>query len=135
MAQITPSALSILTPAPTYTPLATYTPYPLPTQTVMPTQNIVQSSQTIAFSDTFDESVGSYDTNLWDCVNDCSIQHMFLRDGVLNLQRNGEGTTFIRSRSNWSYSELASLTGKFQISSNSNYGNNGFLVSQIMGKM
>lgn len=95
--------------------------------TPMPTTSQAGEQLTIVLSDKFDESAGSYDTNLWTCANDCNIQNLFLRDGVLNLQRNSQGWTSIISRSKWAYSDLASLTGKFQISASSNYGYIGWL--------
>lgn len=85
---------------------------------------------TIALSDKFDNSTGSYDTNLWACDNNCSIEYLFLRDGVLVLnRRNGSNqeTTGLISRSKWDYHNLLSLEGKFQITSNANRGEVGWI--------
>lgn len=87
-----------------------------PQQPTPPTQS------TIAFSDSFDGSASGYDTNLWVCGKECGAENLFLKDGVLNLQRSQEGLTYIVSRSRWDYRDLASLSGKFRISSDLNHG-------------
>jgi hypothetical protein len=83
------------------------------------------SNSTIALSDSFSGSNSGYDTSLWTCLKDseCGAENIILQDDVLNLKRNSEGLTDLLSQSIWDYSELASLSGKIKVSSNSNQSN------------
>lgn len=92
------------------------------TPPVVPTQQLAT-----ALTDNFDGASGSYNTNLWDCSHECGIENVVVKDGVLSLQRSSDGWTNLVSRSKWIYRDLLSLTGNFQIRSNSNPNVSGWL--------
>lgn len=98
-----------------------------------PTIRISPNLSSVVFSDKFDGSNGSYDSNLWDCVQECNLENLLLRDGVLQLQRDKQGHTRLVSRSTWTYNELISLTGKFQIVNGASYIDGWISISNIAG--
>lgn len=74
----------------------------------------------IALSDNFDNGDSGYDTSLWECESECSVENISTNNGVLNLKREHEGWSALFSQRSWSYNDLNMLEGKVEINSKSN---------------
>jgi hypothetical protein len=96
---------------------ARFKPPEPPESPIDPTSPTSQTQPMLtALSESFDGADSSYDSNLWNCENECGIDNLFLKNGALSLQRNQEGWTGLSSRSSWTYNSLVSLEGNMSIS-------------------
>ncbi len=87
-----------------------------------------QSNENL-FTQNFDGTDGSFDTNVWVCsIGNCNAQNVFQKNGTLVFMFKASEIssetwgTFIKSQSVWKMESLISLEGKLQISANTKGG-------------
>ena len=81
----------------------------------------VSEDTVIIFQDMFDNTEGSYDPNFWYCEQECNIESLFLKNGVLNLHRDSGGYTSLFLAKKWVTDSVVSLSGDMLISNDSKY--------------
>lgn len=101
-----------------------YNPSSEQPQTVTP--DTQSSTNELIHKQGFDDSNGSFDTNIWDCsYGGCNAQNIFQRDGMLVFKYNtaeipsDNWGVYMLTRTLWNTGDLVSVEGKLQLGANS----------------